>query len=147
MASRLPRGAANNRSTNRYSVEAVARAAQLLRQFNRVTPHHTTSELARLTGLSPGLVQRTMQTLKRYGLVRTGRSPDDCEDPDHYRLGLRWLQMADVRRRQVDIRLLALPMMRSIRDAVNETVSLLPQIYYQYPAAVDSINYSGKIFI
>jgi IclR family KDG regulon transcriptional repressor len=124
MGSRLPRAAANSGSANRYSVEAVARAAQLLRQFSRISPHHTASELAQLTGLSPGLVQRTMNTLQRHGLVRTSDGPDDSGDPEHYRLGLRWLQLADVRRRQVDIRLLALPVMRSIRDAVNETVIL-----------------------
>lgn len=123
MASRLPKGAANNRSDNRYSVEAVARAAQLLRQFSRIAPRHTTAELAQLSGLSPGLVQRTMHTLQRHGLIRTvvGGVPDH---DDRHELGLRWLQLADIRRRQVDIRLLALPVMRSIRDAVNETVIL-----------------------
>lgn len=124
MASRLPRGAAKNASTNRYSVEAVARAAQLLRQFSRVAPHHTAGELAQSTGLAPRLVQRTMRTLQRYGLVRASHSLDDGGGLERYRLGLRWLQLADVRRRQVDIRLLALPAMRSIRDAVNETVIL-----------------------
>lgn len=123
MGSRLPRSAAKNR-TNRYSVEAVARAAQLLRQFSRVAPNHTTDELAQSTGLSPKLVQRTMSTLQRHGLVRTTHSLDEGSGQERHRLGLRWLQLADVRRRQVDIRLLALPTMRTIRDAVNETVIL-----------------------
>ncbi|MCC6887799.1 MAG: IclR family transcriptional regulator [Hyphomicrobiales bacterium] len=120
----MPKAAAKNRSTNRYSVEAVARAAQLLRQFSRVAPYHTAGELAQSTGVSAKLVQRTMDTLRRHGLVRTSHNVDDGGAQEHYRLGLRWLQLADVRRRQVDIRLLALPAMRSIRDAINETVIL-----------------------
>jgi DNA-binding IclR family transcriptional regulator len=60
-----------------------------------------------------------MHTLQHHGLVRRSeRAPED------YELGLAWLRLADVRRRQVDMRHLALPVMRRMRDALNETVIL-----------------------
>jgi DNA-binding IclR family transcriptional regulator len=108
---------ANALGSTRYGIEAVSRAAELLRQFSRASPRHATSELARSTGLSLALVERTMLTLRRHGFART-------QHDGSHQLGLRWLQLADVRRRQVDVRLLALPVMRAIRDAVNETVIL-----------------------
>ena len=46
------------------------------------------------------------------------------DDAGHFRLGLAWLRLADVKRRQLDLREVALPVMRRMRDAVNETVSL-----------------------
>lgn len=104
-------------ASNRYSVEAVKRAVQLLRQFSQASPRLTADELAQSTSLSPALVRRTMLTWQRHGLIRT-------DDAGTYQLGLRWLQLADIWRRQVDIRLLALPIMRTVRDAVNETVIL-----------------------
>jgi DNA-binding IclR family transcriptional regulator len=116
MAAKRP-AASKKRASNRYSVESVARSVLLLRQFTPTSPRHTTSELVRLTGMSQSLVHRTMLTWQQHGFIRT-------DDADDHQLGLRWLQLADVRRRQVDIRLLALPVMRTVRDAVNETVIL-----------------------
>ena len=43
---------------------------------------------------------------------------------DHYELGLGWLRLADVKRRQLELREVALPVMRRMRDAIDETVSL-----------------------
>lgn len=122
MASQFSKGAANNRRSNRYSVEGVARAVQLLQLFSRTSSNHSTEEMARLSGASPSFVKRAMHTLQRHGLVRDPAKDHDGQE--RHRLGLRWLQLADVRRRQVDIRLVALPWMRLIRDAVNETVIL-----------------------
>jgi IclR family transcriptional regulator, KDG regulon repressor len=117
MAVKRPATTANKGDSNRYSVEAVARATVLLRQFSRAAPHRTAIDLAQAAGLSPALVRRTMLTWQRHGFIR-------ADQTDRYQLGLRWLHLADVRRRQVDIRLLALPIMRAVRNAVNETVIL-----------------------
>jgi IclR family KDG regulon transcriptional repressor len=115
----MPSKRAGAAGSTRYNIEAVARTAELIQQFSRTAPRLSTRDLTRLTGISAGLVDRTLFTLQQHGLIRTDQSAGNVHE-----LGLRWLQLADIRRRQVDIRLLALPVMRRIRDAVNETVIL-----------------------
>ena len=75
--------------------------------------------LSKRTGLSVPAVEALLGTLARRGLVQCASS-----DPSAYRLGLAWLRLADVKRQQLDIREVALPVLRRMRDAVNETVSL-----------------------
>jgi DNA-binding IclR family transcriptional regulator len=103
----------------RYRVEAITRAVGLLRQFSRAAPHRSIEQLARSLGTSPSLTRRMLRTLEQHRLVRQTQ-----DGPEHYELGLAWLRLADVRRRQVDMRQLALPVMRRMRDALNETVIL-----------------------
>ncbi len=103
----------------RYKVEAVSRAMLVLEAL-RLGPTELTAEaLASRTGISAGAVEATLLTLEGRGLVQ--RSPGD---QSAFRLGLGWLRLADVKRRQLDIREVALPVMRRMRDAVDETVSL-----------------------
>jgi DNA-binding IclR family transcriptional regulator len=104
--------------TTRYRVETITRAVAILRQFNRETPRRSIDELSRSTGTSASLTRRMMRTLQQHRLVQP------ADDGEQYELGLAWLQLADVRRRQVDMRHLALPIMRRMRDALNETVIL-----------------------
>jgi IclR family transcriptional regulator, KDG regulon repressor len=102
----------------RYRVEAITRAVGLLRQFNRTTPRRSIDELSRSLGTSTSLTRRMLHTLEQHRLVRL------ADDRERYELGLAWLRLADVRRRQVDMRQLALPVMRRMRDALNETIIL-----------------------
>jgi DNA-binding IclR family transcriptional regulator len=104
--------------SQRYNVEAVARAVRLLQELRR-TPRLSRAQLARSTDVSDDVAGRTLATLQQHGLVRASDG-----DGEAYELGLTWLQLADVRRRQVDIRLVAIPVMRRVRDAVDETVIL-----------------------
>lgn len=105
--------------TARYKVEAVSRAMLVLEAFRHGPSKSTAAELAERTSLTLQSVEATLATLERRGLVQCAH-----DAPDHFRLGLAWLRIADVKRRQLDIRAVALPVMRGIRDAVNETVSL-----------------------
>jgi IclR family KDG regulon transcriptional repressor len=104
--------------STRYRVEAITRAVGLLRQFNRTMPRRSIDELSRSLGTSASLTRRMLRTLEQHRLVRP------ADDGERYELGLAWLRLADVRRRQVDMRQLALPVMRRMRDALNETVIL-----------------------
>ncbi len=104
---------------DRYRIDAISNSARLLRVFSRSAPRLPVDALARTLGLSRELTERTILTLKKHGLIR----PSDGA-PGIYELGLSWLRLADVRRRQVGIRQAALPVMRRIRDALNETVIL-----------------------
>ncbi len=106
------------RPASRYNVEAISRAARLLAQFTRNAPRHDLDALSAATDISPDLVRRSLATLQTHGLVRT----DD--ETQSYALGLTWLRYADVRRRQFQLRFIVLPVMRRMRDAVNETVIL-----------------------
>ncbi len=103
----------------RYRVAAVAYAAEVLQKFGRGTRRLDAEQIAREIKRSPALTHRTLNTLCQRGLMRR------IEGDDHtYELGLAWLRLADVRRRQFDIRKLAVPVMRAMRDSVNETVIL-----------------------
>jgi DNA-binding IclR family transcriptional regulator len=111
---RSPRGAKNG--VARYRIDAITKAVRLLRQFSRAKPRLSANELARSSRLSRPLAERTLLTLQHNGLIRRA--------DDGYELGLGWLRLADVRRRQVGMRQLALPVMRRLRDTLNETVIL-----------------------
>jgi IclR family KDG regulon transcriptional repressor len=106
------------RPASRYNVEAISRAARLLQQFNRHAPTHSVEGLAAETGISPDLVRRSLATLQERDLVR------GADATGRFALGLTWLRYADVRRRQFQLRFIVLPVMRRMRDAVNETVIL-----------------------
>lgn len=103
----------------RYKVEAVSRAGLILEAFRRGPAAMSPAALAGRTGLALAAVEAALASLGDRGLVRR-----DTVEPDRYRLGLAWLRIADVKRRQLDLRAVALPVMRRMRDAVDETVSL-----------------------
>lgn len=107
------------RELARYKVEAVSRAVLLLGAFRHGEASLTVDTLAKRTGLGGAAVESLLGTLAQRGLVQ--RSADDAP---RYRLGLAWLRLADVKRQQLDIREVALPVLRRMRDTVNETVSL-----------------------
>ena len=123
MATRsLPTGddetAQRDEGEQRYRVEAVTRAVRLLKALQQGAPMDTAS-LARAADASPAFTQQAMETIAKQGLAR--RVGGDGEGWD---LGLAWLSLAAARSRQIDLRELALPIMRRMRDIVDETVIL-----------------------
>lgn len=107
------------RELARYKVEAVSRAVLLLGAFRRGEASLSIDALAKRTGLAAPAVEALLGTLAQRGLVQR-----TVNDPSVFRLGLAWLRLADVKRQQLDIREVALPVLRRMRDTVNETVSL-----------------------
>jgi DNA-binding IclR family transcriptional regulator len=101
----------------KYRVAAIAHAVGLLKQFTRQAPPLSADALSRSTGLSPALTRRTLHTLQRHGFIGPL-----VPASGNYQLGMAWLWLADAKRRQFDIRQVAIPTMRRMRDAVNETV-------------------------
>ena len=121
-----PDGAPRDESDLRYRVEAVTRAVRLIREL-RDGPPGNAEDLASAAEIPPAFAQVALETLARHGLVRqldvaAATPPDAPSGP--WGLGLTWLRLADARRRQTDLRELALPIMRRIRDDVDETVIL-----------------------
>jgi DNA-binding IclR family transcriptional regulator len=112
-----PQSAANPERAARYKGEAVARAARVLALLGPDAPARTLAELAQATGVPKATLLGILDTLVAHRLLA-------LDDDGRYRLGYAWLRLGDVRRNQLNIRESALPVMRQIRDAVDETVIL-----------------------
>ncbi|MEQ8195050.1 MAG: IclR family transcriptional regulator [Rhodospirillales bacterium] len=99
-----------------YAVEAISRATDILFAFSHAEPELSLTEIVARTRLPKTTTFRILSTLCHRGLC--------MQDPltGHYSLGFELLHLADIRRRQANLRNLAMPVMRSIRDRVKETV-------------------------
>lgn len=115
-----PQTAAESEDRNavRYKGEAVARAARVLALFGPTRRERTLAELAETTGVPKATLRGILDTLVAHGLLAVD------EAAARYRLGYAWLRLGDVRRNQLNIRESALPVMRQIRDVIDETVIL-----------------------
>jgi len=101
-----------------YQIDGVVNAARLLKLFSRAAPSLSVEQISRATGMSAEMAARTLETLAHHDFITLAA-------PGVYSLGFAWLGLADIRRRQVDVRQLATPVMRRIRDRVKETVILV----------------------
>ncbi len=107
---RLPRT-----TPGRYSVEAVAKALDVLEAFTG-SGDLALNEVCRRVSLSKSRTFRLLHTLAERGYV------ERHEDGGRYRLGPKLLERASCVRR--DIRQLARPFMQTLHDRFNETVNL-----------------------
>ena len=101
-----------------YSIEVLDKAVDILGIFTQERPSLALKDVAELTGLPKTTVFRVLSTLVNRSLCELD------EKTGEYSLGLAFLRFAEVRRRQVNAHDAALPIMREIRNAVNETVVL-----------------------
>ena len=103
---------------SRYRVESISRALGVLAHLDEVgeTSVPAIAESARVT---ENFVASALGALERRGLARRVGA-----DPDKWALGFGWLQLANASRRQIDLREIALPVMRRMRDDVDETIVL-----------------------
>jgi len=80
------------------------------------------SELSRLSSIPKATVYRLMTTMEENGFIRKvniiGRD-------NQYRLGLKFLELGKLVSEQLEIREVALPYMKNLRDKVNECVQLI----------------------
>ena len=95
--------------------EAIRRAARALDCFSRERPRRTLSELARET------LRGILTTLVKRGML-------GVDAGDTYELGFTWLRFAVLRRRQVQVRDIAVPAMRALVDELRETVILSTRV-------------------
>jgi DNA-binding IclR family transcriptional regulator len=102
----------------RYRIQAVDRAIACLQAFTQEDPELTLGEVAERTGLAKPTAFRLLATLEARGLINENTATN------MYSLGSGILALAAVRARQSGLLDRALPIMRRIRDTVNETVSL-----------------------
>ena len=102
----------------RYSIDVLNRAINILSVFNHSRPLLSLGEVVQLVELPKTTVFRILSSL-----VERRFCEFDAET-GKYSLGFDLLRLADIRRRQSNVHDVALPIMRDIRNAVNETVIL-----------------------
>src|SRR5262249_27616096 len=105
-------------SANAYSIEVLNRAIAVLSVFSQAKPALSLTEIVQATKLPKTTVFRVLSSLMEH---------DFCEaDPQtgKYSLGFPLVQLADIRGRQSNVHDAAIPVMREIRNEVNETVIL-----------------------
>src|SRR5262245_6956525 len=101
-----------------YSIEVLTRAINVLSVFGHARPQLSLSEIVAAVRLPKTTVFRLLSSLVERDL---------CEfDPQSgkYSLGFELVRLADIRRRQTNVHDVAIPVMREIRNQVNETVIL-----------------------
>jgi DNA-binding IclR family transcriptional regulator len=110
--------AAKARTQKSYSIEVLRRATEILSVFNHARPSMTLAQIVQAVGLPKTTVFRLLSSLAEQGF---------CEwdvESGQYSLGFELVRLADIRRRQSNVHDIALPVMRDIRNEVNETVIL-----------------------
>jgi IclR family transcriptional regulator, KDG regulon repressor len=104
--------------SNPYAIEVLHRAFDILAVFSHETPSLTLAEIVVAVQLPKTTAFRVLSSLVERGYcewdAQTGK----------YSLGFELLRLADIRRRQTNVHDVAAPLMREIRNAVNETVIL-----------------------
>lgn len=104
-----------------YSVRAVERTAKLLEALAEGNGRpKTLSELAQQAGMPEPSTLRYMATLTRLGLAEH----QGDGSLGHYRLGIELFRLAERSVGTPDVRAIALPFMRELRDRYQETVNL-----------------------
>jgi len=115
----LPRGASAAPAKKApYAIESLNRAIDILSAFDHARPEMSLNDIMQMTGLAKTTAFRMMVTLVDRHLC------DQDPATGLYSLGFAMLHFAEIRRRQAKVRDLAMPVMRDIRDQLNETVVL-----------------------
>jgi DNA-binding IclR family transcriptional regulator len=105
-------------SSNPYSIEVLRRAIDILSVFSHSRPSMSLAEIVQVVQLPKTTVFRVLSSLVARNI---------CEwdaQAGKYSLGFELVRLADIRRRQSNVHDVAIPVMRDIRNEVNETVIL-----------------------
>jgi DNA-binding IclR family transcriptional regulator len=111
-----PLGAANEAPTNRYTVDAAAKALSLLDAFSVEHPRLSLGELMERTGLPRATAFRLLSTLEECGFV--------VKDGGDYTLGFKLFVLGNIVAEELDLRRQAHRHLEALRDTTGETVQL-----------------------
>jgi DNA-binding IclR family transcriptional regulator len=105
-----------------YAVSTVERAIDVLEAFSHKSPELSLKQIATRTGLHKATTFRLVTTLCRRGLM--------IKHPitGAYRLGFELISLAEIAKGQTSLVGEALPVMRQVRDQLNETVFLCVRV-------------------
>src|SRR5580698_5448556 len=116
--SRTASGPKAGKQGNPYSIEVLRRAFDVLAIFTHARPVLSLAEIVAAVKLPKTTVFRVLSSLVERGYC-------EFDQPTgKYGLGFELLRLADIRRRQSNMHDVAMPVMREIRNDVNETVIL-----------------------
>ena len=124
---------ADGNGSARSAVQSIDRAAAILRCFDARHPTLALSEIARSTGLTTTTTHRLLGALQVNRLVR--QTPDR-----RYGLGPLLVQLARSGAVPTTLRDAALPIMRALRDEVDETVGLHELLAGEERVVVDQVE-------
>jgi len=105
-------------NTSNASVQSLSRALDLLEAFPRLGPEIGLSRIAAELGLSKATAYRLLSTLEERGYVE--RAPGGRD----YRLGLRAFELGSYYHSQLEVRQMALPLMREMTAQTGEAAFL-----------------------
>jgi IclR family transcriptional regulator, KDG regulon repressor len=113
---------------DRYAMNSVLRAAQILQCFSLETPHHTHSEISRKLGLNKAAVTRLLYSLEKAGLIEK-----DVES-GKYGLTIRLYQIGSVYTNLTGIPQAARPALVELTDTCEESshISILREFEIVY---------------
>lgn len=100
-----------------YTIRAIDRAVDVLMAFSHEEPALPLAGVAERAHLSKATAFRVLSSLRRRGLI-------DQMPNGEYTLGFEVVGLAAIRKRQTKLWEVALPHMRRVRDALDETVLL-----------------------
>ena len=107
----------NVRQPREPRIQVIDRAAGLLDAIARYRRPVSLKILIAETGLHASTAHRILRSLIQNGLV-------EKNSDNHYRLGLRLVQLGTRLHSTLDLRAIALPIMEQLRDEFHETVNL-----------------------
>jgi len=98
----------------------VKKAMDIMDCLGEASAPLSASEVGRRLGISRSTAYRLLTTLSAGGYVT-----QDADNPDGYRLGFKLLELANNLLETIELRQLALPYLKELRDLANETVHLV----------------------
>lgn len=107
---------------NKVLNNSLDKALTLLNYFNSDKRVIGLSELSRLSDMPKATVYRMISTLQAHGFIS---KVSVMGKDNQYRLGLRFLEFANLVSEDLEIRSIALPHMEKLRDKLNEAVQLI----------------------
>ena len=103
-------------STARYTVDAAAKALELLSVFSFREPRLSLADLAARTGIPRATAFRLLSTLEQSGFL--------AKDHGAYQLGIKCFVLGNIVAGGLDLRETAHPHMVALRDATRETTQI-----------------------
>ena len=105
-----------------YTIRSIERAFKLLECFTAENSEIGVTELARAIELPKATVFRIAETLEALGYLNKNESSQT------YTISAKFLGLGRVFLDNLDVRMVAIPYMKKIRDSLDETVSLYIQV-------------------
>ena len=107
---------ANGKATDRYRVDAAAKALELLSVFSFREPRLSLADLATRTGIPRATAFRLLSTLEQSGFL--------AKEHGAYQLGIKCFVLGNIVAGGLDLRETAHPHLMALRDATRETTQI-----------------------